>query len=748
MMSRLWTLLCFLTLGGRYATVGDTEESSLLVRHTLDQAHLRHQQTKHVTKCGHRMMMGVDYYPEQWPLDEMEADMTSIKQDLGADFIRVAEFMWHILEPQDGVFNFTLLDAVVETAERLGLEVMIGTPTATAPAWLYTAHPDIFAKGPDAAEGFQGSTPAFGGRRQCSFSSDVYVRYSKRIVERLAERYGAHSSVTVWQIDNEVGNEQSDLDFSDAARGAWHTWLIKKYHGDIRKLNEAWGTVFWSTTYDNFEQIPLPVFTRPGGSLQGTEEFRSNMSPGLLLDYRRFRADTLADFIGMQAQILRAHNVKGCLSTNINGGFWGRAMDNNAINEHLDFPGYDNYPVWGGSLAPDTPAKVAMTLDTVRGWAPSKDRTAGFMVPEQLIGAQGHDIIGYTPRPDQIVAWSAQTLLHGATSLAFFRYRAAVTGQEMFCYGILDHTTPRGTGRKFQEAKKVYNLARAHDSLWLGTLAPRVALLYSIDSIFSWNAQPQSTAFDYSAEALRMYYPFWRNGAGIDVVTMQRVLDACGSPEEMLAKYSIVLLPAPIIVSEKFATLLEGYVKLGGIAWIGFRADVKDETNAMRRSASRLANLAGVEVSEIESLNTPLTTMLKSNGGAGNLTSASVWRDGLQIIAGSGAEALWSYTDKFFGSLALAAVTRRKFSSVGGEVVYIGTGIDQEALVSLATDALTSKKVQHVGVSQTDQVEQQLRSDAEGKSWRVAINYGEDASIANDGTVLEPYKVSIEPFAG
>ena len=46
-----------------------------------------------------------------------------------------------------------------------------------------------------------------------------------------------------------------------------------------------------------------------------------------------------------------------------------------------------------------------------------------------LIGAQGHDIIGYTPRPNQSIAWAAQSFARGATALLFFRYRAAVFGQ-------------------------------------------------------------------------------------------------------------------------------------------------------------------------------------------------------------------------------------------------------------------------------------------------------------------------------
>ena len=73
----------------------------------------------------------------------------------------------------------------------------------------------------------------------------------------------------------------------------------------------------------------------------------------------------------------------------------------------------------------------------------------------------------------------------------FFRYRAAVFGQEEFCYGVLDHTTPRGTGRKWAEAKAVFELARAHETLWLAPITARVAVLYDMENIYAWEAQPQ-----------------------------------------------------------------------------------------------------------------------------------------------------------------------------------------------------------------------------------------------------------------
>lgn len=682
-------------------------------------------------RCGHRIAMGVDYYPEQGLFEDFEPDMKAIKEDLGADFVRVGEFMWHLLEPANGAFNFTLLDSVVDLAETIGLEVMLGTPTATAPIWLYTAHPDIFARRPDT-----GDDTAWGGRQQRSFNSPVYSRYSKRIVTKLAERYGQRKALTFWQVDNEMGNEQSDLDFSNVAQDAWRVWLRKKYGSNIDKLNEKWGTVFWSATYDAFSEIP--------GAAQTSMEFRSNMSPGMLLDYRRFRADSIADFANMQVAILREKQVVGCITTNINGGYWGRAIDHNTIYEKMDFPAYDNYPVWGGSLEPDAPGKVALMLDTVRGWAPQKDRTAGFMVAEQLIGAQGHNIIGYTPRPDQIVAWSTQALLHGATSLAFFRYRAANIGQEMFCYGILDQTTPRGSGRKWNEAKKFYQIARTHEDLWLGPLQSEVALVYCIDGIFSWNAQPQSTAFDYITEAYRMYYPFWRAGAGVDVVSMQRLLTSFNCSAALFDRFKVVLLPAPIILPDGLIDMLRGFTELGGTLWIGFRADLKDESNAIRRSASRLASLAGVEISEIESLNTPLKTPIKSADGS--ISSGTVWRDGLIIPKASTAKAAWVYTDKFFGVLGLSAVTKLD-TTAGGCVVYMGTALESDMLMPLAAEALKRHSIRHAGLSESDNLEQLLRNDVNGKVWRIAINHGEDPSPATDGKTLGPYVIDISLVA-
>merc|ERR1711879_747519 len=131
---------------------------------------------------------------------------------------------------------------------------------------------------------------------------------------------------------------------------------------------------------------------------------------------------------------------------------------------------------------------------------------------------------------------------------------------------------------------------------------------------------------------------------------MERILARGLSAASLLQHYKVILLPAPIIVPDSLVTILDSYAELGGAVWIGFRSDLKDMSNAIRRSPSRLAKLAGVKIEEFESLNVPLQTELRSNLGQKNV-NATVWREGLRITSNSSTKALWTYTDTFFGKL-------------------------------------------------------------------------------------------------
>jgi beta-galactosidase len=71
------------------------------------------------------------------------------------------------------------------------------TPTATPPAWLTERHADISAS----MRSDSASVTAAGA--DTAPTPRPYRDLSRRIVERLAQEFGAASNVVGWQIDNE-----------------------------------------------------------------------------------------------------------------------------------------------------------------------------------------------------------------------------------------------------------------------------------------------------------------------------------------------------------------------------------------------------------------------------------------------------------------------------------------------------------------------------------------------------------------
>ena len=55
------------------------------------------------------MKIGVDYYPEQWDRNMWERD-AELMAKTGVKAVRIGEFAWSRIEPQDGRFEFEWLD--------------------------------------------------------------------------------------------------------------------------------------------------------------------------------------------------------------------------------------------------------------------------------------------------------------------------------------------------------------------------------------------------------------------------------------------------------------------------------------------------------------------------------------------------------------------------------------------------------------------------------------------------------------
>ncbi|MCX6374960.1 MAG: beta-galactosidase, partial [Armatimonadetes bacterium] len=141
--------------------------------------------------------LGAAYYPEDWPIEQIDDDIALMKA-AGTNIMRIAEFAWSRMEPDEGKYDFDWLHLVVEKLGAAGISVIMCTPTCTPPIWLIEKHPETLFVREDGAPVYHGA------RRHACPNSPVYRDHCARIVTKMAEEFGQDDRIIGWQIDNEV----------------------------------------------------------------------------------------------------------------------------------------------------------------------------------------------------------------------------------------------------------------------------------------------------------------------------------------------------------------------------------------------------------------------------------------------------------------------------------------------------------------------------------------------------------------
>jgi beta-galactosidase len=276
--------------------------------------------TEKTLKAKH-FQLGACYYPEQWP-EEMWGDDYRRMKEMGFSVIRVAEFAWSIFEPAEGEFHFDLFDRALDLAHEHGVKVIVGTPTATPPAWLTHRYPEVLNVSQS------GISYQHGQRRHYNYNAPIYKELCARITRKMAEHYKNHPAILGWQIDNEM-NCEVNVFYSEADHRAFREWLKRKY-GSLDQLNEAWGAVFWNQTYSDWVQVHL---IRPTVS--------DSPNPHQALDEKRFISDSVISFAKLQADIIREAAPHQWVTTN---GMFGHLDSHRLTEQCLDFFSFDTYP--------------------------------------------------------------------------------------------------------------------------------------------------------------------------------------------------------------------------------------------------------------------------------------------------------------------------------------------------------------------------------------------------------------------
>lgn len=637
--------------------------------------------------------LGVCYYPEHWPENMWEDDYRRMRE-LGFTIIRMGEFAWSIFEPAEGEFQFGLFDRAIDLAHKYGLQVVLGTPTATPPAWLTDKYPEVLNVT------YEGVTLQHGMRRHYNYSSPKYRELCARIAEQIAEHYGNHPGVVGWQIDNELNCEISEF-YSESDHKAFREWLQQKYV-TLEHLNEAWGAVFWNQSYSDWSQVylprPTPVPKQP--------------NPHQALDEKRFISDNTISFAKNQADIIRKLAPKQWVTTN---GLFGHLDSHELTDELLDFFSYDSYPQFS-SISND-PNEQNPLND--RGWGLSlsvvRSISPNFCIMEQQSGPGGwvNRMDMPSPKPGQMRLWTYQSIAHGADMVLYFRWRTATMGNEIYWHGINDyHNQPN---RRVREAGQIGQELAAAGQALIGTRnQANVAIVRDYDN--EWDGEYDVWHGPFMWKSNKEWYKaLQRKHIPNDVLYLRKKTTL-----EELARYDVLIYPHPAIMTDETASLLDAYVQQGGKLIFGCRTGYKDERGQcyMRPFPGAAKDLCGITVEEFTMVKgNRLPTTMNWSGATEVVTGADDFNDILKIEENS-VEVMAVYASDYYAGKP--AVTRNRRGK--GEVWYYGAVFNEQA---------ASKIIDQIGLQSPadwielpEEVELQVRTKA-SSSYAFLLNYSE-----------------------
>ncbi len=635
--------------------------------------------------------LGTCYYPEHWDRSMWRKDLERMLE-AGIETIRIAEFAWSKVEPTEGNFTFDFFDGFLDIAEELKMKVIMGTPTATPPAWLTNKYPEVLNASLD------GRLYRHGMRRHYNYNSPVYQRLSSIIVQRFAEHYAPRKCVIGWQIDNEI-NCEVDVFYSESDTAAFREYLKAKY-GTLNALNEAWGTVFWNQTYTAWDEIYVPGHA-----------VHDEANPHLKLDYLRFVSDSANRWTKMQEEIIRPYLKKNDFITT--NGIFGHLDYQKMARETIDFITYDSYPNFAYCLgmydsSPENfrDRKWSRNLSEVRAISPV------FGIMEQQSGANGWNCTmeAPTPRPGQITLWTMQSIAHGADFVSYFRWRTAAFGTEMYWHGILDYSGR--DNRRLKEIKDIHKITESLKGLAGSMYEAKVGILRDYDNIYDaeydlWHGRVEKISQKSLFETMQLTHtPF-------DYVYIE------GADIRRLSEYEVLFYPHPSIMDEKTLKILKEYVENGGKLIFGCRSAYKDKTGKCVQD-----NLPGL-IAPLTGCDIPEYSLIAPDAGSvtvkwGNDTfEATEFTDLLQEASDGRVVAEYT-TDYYAGS---GAVTVKKTGK--GEAYYYGSAFTQGAVRAFLDNTGVMSPYDDI-IEAPDCVELALRRAADGRGYLFVLNYSKD----------------------
>lgn len=572
--------------------------------------------------------IGAAYYPEMWDKSEVKKDIARCKE-LGINTLRVGEFAWGRMEPEEGKYDLEWLSEIVDKLYANGIYTVMCTPTCTPPRWMLDKYEEMRQVTSDL--------------RRADVSSRCHVcktsltarEKNRNIVTQLAKVFAGHKGVIGWQIDNEI-YPYGDGCYCDNCKAAFRRYL-RDIYGSIENLNGRWGMTRWSLEYGSFEDVQPPY----------PNQWRH---PSLRKAWWDFQCGQIKSYVEEQADILHGYGCKNVGTDMMQNNY----LSYYDLNEKLDVVQFNHY-----NTADDLPF-TAFSYDFLRCV-----KAQPFWVTETQAGWNGSEYADSGYRPvGNCYANTFLPLTKGAEMNLYWLFRTHPNGHEL-AHGALFSTAGRSY-RVSQEVKKaVDNSAKCYEVLECCKINSTIALHYSTQATNCFSSAPMIKGFDYRDTLVKKYHAAFRH-FNVDVIDTPHKLDG----------YDVLISPFLAVVDEDLKRRVTEWVEGGGVWIVGPMSDVMngEVTKFTHAPFGSLEEFAGVYTKYQKPFD---SDAFKAEWADGTECKISTCYDAFECKDGT--ESLAFYDGGEFDGLSV--ITRRKVGK--GWVILVGSVISHGDMLRL-----------------------------------------------------------------
>ena len=484
-----------------------------------------------------KLYFGAAYYSEYLPYDRVEKDMEMMEK-AGMNVIRIAESTWSTLEPQEGVYDFTHIDRMLNAAACHHISVIVGTPTYAVPTWLVKKYPDILAI-------TQNGRERYGHRQNMDITNPDYLSHAERVIRVLMEHVKDVPHVIGYQLDNETKS------YGTAGPRVQSMFVdyLKENFPDINDFNHEFGLDYWSNRVNDWDDFP---------------DVRGTINQSLAAEFCKFQRLLVTKFLSWQADIVREYK-----------------RDDQFITQNFDFD-WTTHSIGYQSQVDQYDASRCMTVAGADIYHPSNEELTGAEITVcgnisrslkkdnyLILETEAQGLTPWLPYPGQLRLQAYSHIANGSNSVMYWHWHSIHNAIESYWKGVLSHDFSENetyreaviTGNEWKKiGSHLKNLKKEN----------KIAIMLDNASLTGFTQFPLENAGANGYNTVMRWFSdaLYRLNIEYDMIS---------SKERDFSSYECLIVPALYSAPESLLLALDSYVRNGGHLITTFRSGFSDE---------------------------------------------------------------------------------------------------------------------------------------------------------------------------